>query len=93
VVLVGGGGGVVAEVVGRACLATAAEYYTINKNIMSDRVISHGTALSKHPVAKWQWRPVIVDQLRSAVRFRATFFGRPHPHATKRVQLRMEMCF
>jgi len=53
--------------------------------------VSHGTALSEHSVAKWQWRPVVVDQLGSSVGFRATFFGRPCPHASESVQLRTEM--
>lgn len=52
--------------------------------------VSDGTALSEHSVAQRQRRPVIVDQLRTAVRIRATFFGRFHPHAPERVQLRTE---
>lgn len=48
---------------------------------------SHGSAFSEHPVAQRQRWPVVVHQLRSTVRIRATFFRSFHPHAPERVQL------
>jgi len=55
----------------------------------SERV-SHGAALPKHTVAQRQWRPEVVDQLRSAMWVRATFFRRFHTHVPERVQLQQK---
>lgn len=51
------------------------------------RTPSHGSAFPEHSVAQRQRRPVIVDQLRSAVRIRATLLWCVLPHVSERVQL------
>lgn len=53
-------------------------------------LVSHGSAFPKNSITQRQWRPVVVHQLWTTVRVRATLFGRGHTHAPERVELRTQ---